>query len=417
VAHGRRAASFSLAALVIVGCGCSSQSSATPTLAHRRPPPSTGVTTTTAPVPTTTTGPPSAIPTTVPAPAVQVPGWAGSLTALPPGGGFTSVSCISDTFCVAAGGGTTGDISTLTAGSGVTMSWDGAAWSNPSVYYPAPATGQVAAPVLPAITCTSGPTCVIGDGSGHVSDGDGTNWLAPSALPPAPALPANPADPGVGHLGSRATAVSCPTPTFCAFADNTGHTYTLHNGDWGTPQSFGELGGLGAPAVSLYQAGMVGVSCPTSSTCAAVVGTSVLDWDGSTWTQEPSPWTSALVSGPSDPTAIACPSTSLCFIVNGTGVSMRTAGDQWSAEATIDPHGELDSISCPSTSFCLAADQSGSVVMWNGTTWSTPVQVIPAATEYTGIGTSVSCPSAQFCMVMNSDGDYATYTGPGPASP
>ena len=50
---------------------------------------------------------------------------------------------------------------------------------------------------------------------------------------------------------------------------------------------------------------------------------------------------------------------------------------------------------------------------WNGSAWSPPVPVIPAATDYTGIGTSVSCPSTQFCMVMNGDGDYATYSGPG----
>ena len=48
---------------------------------------------------------------------------------------------------------------------------------------------------------------------------------------------------------------------------------------------------------------------------------------------------------------------------------------------------------------------------WNGTRWSAPDQVIPAASEYPGDGTSVSCPNAQFCMVMNSDGDYATYSG------
>ena len=68
------------------------------------------------------------------------------------------------------------------SGSGVTVSWDGAAWSSPSVYYPAPATGPVTAPVLPTITCTSGPLCVIVDGSGHVSTGDGTNWSNPVPL-------------------------------------------------------------------------------------------------------------------------------------------------------------------------------------------------------------------------------------------
>jgi hypothetical protein len=100
--------------------------------------------------------------------------------------------------------------------------------------------------------------------------------------------------------------------------------------------------------------------------------------------------------------------------VNGTSVSIRGAANGWSPEQSIDPRGGLDSISCPTTSFCLAADDGGAVMAWNGSTWTTPDQVIPAATEYTGLGTTASCPTIQFCMVMNSDGDYSTYNGPGP---
>jgi hypothetical protein len=193
---------------------------------------------------------------------------------------------------------------------------------------------------------------------------------------------------------------------------NTGQASVIEGGNWQTAQSFGTTGS--GPSVSLYQAGRVGVSCPTTSDCTAVVGATVLGWDGSSWTEEPSPWTSSLVTGSSDPTAISCPTTGLCAVVNGTGVSMGSPGGPWPAEQTIDPDGGLGSVSCPSTTFCLASDESGSVVMWDGTSWSAPDQVIPAATEYPGIGTSVSCPSPQFCMVMNSDGDYATYSGSTP---
>jgi len=61
--------------------------------------------TTTAVAATTTTSLPSAVPTTVPSPVVPVPGWSHPATTLPPAGGYTSVSCISDVFCLAAGGG------------------------------------------------------------------------------------------------------------------------------------------------------------------------------------------------------------------------------------------------------------------------------------------------------------------------
>jgi hypothetical protein len=403
VTRTRKTPLICLTASALLAAGCSSTASA-PTAAHRSTP-TTRVATTTSAAPTTTLFP-SAVPTTVLAPIRQAPGWSSPLTTLPPGGGFTSVSCLSDTFCIAVGGGDSGGSSTLTTGSGVTVSWDGAAWSEPSVYYPAPATGPVSAPVLPAITCTSGPSCVIADGSGHVSVGNGTNWSAPMAVPAAPPLPANPNDPGPGQNGSQSAAMSCPGPSFCAVVDNSGQANTLDDGVWGHPASFGGSSSTGG--VSLYQAGRVGVSCPTSSACTAVVGSSILEWNGSSWSQENPPWTSTLATGP---TAISCPTTSWCAVVNGNGASVRTDGGPWSAEQTIDSEGELDSISCPSASFCVAADQAGGVVTWNGSEWSAPVRVIPEASEYPGIATTVSCPSSAFCMVLNSDGDYATYAG------
>ncbi len=409
----RLLASLPIVVLAIVAASCSASSSATPTAEHRATLPTFG------PPRSSTTTAPAATPTTVPVAVPHAPGWSLALTTLPPGGGFTSLSCISDTLCVAAGGGTTGDGAALVSGSGVTMSWDGAAWSTPSVYYPAPAAGAVTAPVLPSLDCTSGPLCMIVDASGHVSTGDGTNWSSPLPLPVAPPLPAGPADPGPGHPGTRTTAVSCPSPALCAVVDNTGHTDTRRDGTWLAPQSFGTTVGFGAAAttVALYQGGRVGVSCPTTTSCTAVVGTSVLDWNGSGWSAEAAPWASALAPGAAVPVSIACPTVTLCAIVNGDAIVVRDAGKPWTPRQTLDPGRQLDAISCPTRSFCVAADDTGAVMVWNGSTWTGPQQVIPGATEYPGIGVSVSCPSPQFCMVMNADGDYASYNGPAPAVP
>lgn len=425
MAERRFAAGVSCAALMITAAACSTQASVAPTAArHGTTLSNSPATSTTVPAPTTTL--PSATPTTVVAPVAQAPGWTGSLTTLPPGGGFTSLSCISDTFCVAVGGGANAADSSGTTGSGVSVSWDGAAWSEPSVYYAAPAVGPTLAPVLPAVACTGGPFCMIVDGSGHVSTGDGTNWSVPSALVTGPPLPANPSDPGPGHAGSRSAAVACPTSTFCAVVDNTGHTYTLRNGTWLPPLSFDDPPGSGAaaPTTALYQAGVIGVWCSSSSSCIAVVGTSILDWDGTTWHEEPVPWTAAPGAATVQAGAVACPTSTLCALVHDTGVSYRITGKSWSPLETVDPQGGLDSISCPTTSFCLAADHGGSVVTWNGSSWSAPQKVIPAAIEYTGDPTTVSCTGDGFCMVMNGDGDYATYTpvqppavGVTPASP
>ncbi len=409
----RRLAAALAVVVVMVTAGACSSSSADPAAAHRSP------TTVAPPAAPTTTLAPSAAPTTVPTTIPHAPGWTLSLTTLPPGGGFTSLSCISDTLCVAAGGGTTGGSTTLTTGSGVAISWDGAVWSSPSVYFPAPATGPVTAPVLPTLTCTSGPMCVIVDGSGHLSTGDGTNWSDPAPLPAPPPLPANPSDPGVGQPYARTAAVDCPTPALCAVVDNTGHTYTLRNGTWLAPQSFGQFVGFGTAAtrVALYQAGRVGVSCPSITDCTAVVGTAVLHWNGLVWSQAALPWASSLAPGTAVPVSIACPTSDLCAIVNGEDIVVRSGGKPWTPRQVLDPGRQLDAISCPSRSFCVAADDTGAIMVWNGTRWAGPTQVVPAATQYPGIGVSVSCPSAQFCMVMNADGDYATFNGSAPAPP
>jgi hypothetical protein len=197
--------------------------------------------------------------------------------------------------------------------------------------------------------------------------------------------------------------------------DNTGHATTMQDRVWSTPQSFGTQGAGGA-RVSLYQGGRVGVSCPTTTSCTAVVGTTVLDWNGTTWSAEASPWTTTLAAGADVPVSIACPTLTLCAVVNGDDIVVRGAGGAWSPRQVLDPGRQLDSIACPTRSFCIAADDTGAVMTWNGSTWSGPAQVVPAATQYPGNGVSVACPNPQFCMVMNGDGDYATYSGPGTAT-
>ena len=355
----------------------------------------------------TTSSLPSATPTTVLAPVTATPGWATPLTALPPGGGFTSVSCLSDTFCIAVGGGNNQADIDDTAGAGVSDSWDGAAWADPSVYFPAPATGTQTAPIMPAISCTGGPLCVIVDGTDHVSSGNGTDWSAPSVPDPGgPTAPADPADPGAGHPGSRHAVVSCPVPTFCAAVDNTGHAAVMVDGHWGSLQVMP----TGPSTTSLYVAGPVGLSCPGPSACLAVVGPDVFGWDGTSWAEQSS-WTTP--AGGAGGAAVSCPEVTSCWLVSGQAAVEWSSG-RWSSPQTIDPGGNLDAVSCPTATFCVAADGSGSVTIWDGTAWSSPRHVLPASTEYTGDPTSLSCPDAQFCMVLDGDGDYTTFTGTAP---
>ena len=110
----------------------------------------------------------------------------------------------------------------------------------------------------------------------------------------------------------------------------------------------------------------------------------MLDWDGTTWTEEPRPGRVTRL-GTGDATAIACPTHLLLCHRDGAGVSVRNCGQRWSPEQDHRPAAAGSTpISCPTASFCLAADDSGAVLTWNGSTWSPPDQVVPPATEYTG---------------------------------
>jgi len=398
------AVALSLTVALLAGaCGSSPVARA---VRHTSPTTSAPVTTT---APTTTL--PSAVPTTIPSAVVPTAGWAHPATTLPPAGGYTGVSCISGVFCVSVGGGANGaDISDST-GPGVVTAWDGAVWGTPSDYFPEPAGGTATAPELAGIACTSGPLCALVDGSGHTSLGDGTNWSAPAALASAPGTQANPADPGPGHEGSRSAAVDCPTGQFCAYADNTGHVAVLHGTSWSAVQSMTTR--TGSATVGLFQSGRVGISCTGTSSCTAVVGDTVIDWNGSAWTASPAPWP----AGTTGDSAVSCPAAGACVAVRGQYVSIRAGGSGWSTPRAIDANGHLDAVSCPTLAFCMAADAYGDVVHLADGTWSSPAKVVPTPTEYAGDGTSLSCPSDQFCMVLTGDGDYATYQGADPNAP
>lgn len=388
-------AAVTVAACLLVACG-------SPAAAPVRRVAPTTTPSTAAAAPTTTL--PSAEPTTIPTPVVASPGWSRPATALPPAGGFTAVSCISDVFCLAAGGGANQADAADSAGSGAVAAWDGATWGQATTYFAS--TGTTGAPPwMPAISCTDGPLCAVVDGSGHTSLGDGTTWSPPAPLAPVPGPAADPADPGPGTAGSRTAAVSCPTSQFCAYVDNTGHVATLHGTVWSAPQVLTRP--LGASAVALFQSGRVGVSCASATACTALVGGASLDWDGSGWTETAGPWAAA----DSGDTAVSCPAPGTCTAVHGTAVATRSPGAGWSQPRTVDPAGRLDAVSCPSLAVCVAADADGDVLRSSGGSWGPPQKVVPSPTAYTGDGASLSCTSEQFCLVLTGDGDFATYQG------
>jgi hypothetical protein len=120
------------------------------------------------------------------------------------------------------------------------------------------------------------------------------------------------------------------------------------------------------------------------------------------------------------PTAISCPSQTLCVVVDHKG-NVLVSDDPGSSRpswtvAPIDAGHALNAVSCASTTLCVAVDDAGQVF-----TSATPGggvsawqhKEIDAAESLSG----VSCPSAALCVAVDGTGKALVSSDPGAASP
>ena len=156
------------------------------------------------------------------------------------------------------------------------------------------------------------------------------------------------------------------------------------------------------------------MACLSNSFCTAVVGTSALDWDGTTWSEEPTPWTADAAGRPDrrrlpDHPPLRHRRRPGLWVRNGaTGLVTgrdhrpgRRARRHLLPDRLVLPgrrHGRegahlerLDVVGAPT-----------------GRPTGRPVRRSPAPRS--------PARAASFCMVMNGDGDYATYSGPAPGA-
>ena len=179
---------------------------------------------------------------------------------------------------------------------------------------------------------------------------------------------------------------------------------------------------------------LLGVSCPTLGSCTAVgytvanatVRALAEQWDGTTWTIEPTP-----IPAPGawvELSGVSCPTSGACIAVGGyiknsviaqeQPLSETWNGSTWSLLPTPNPQAQngsaLSSVSCSSGVACTAggdyayADVDGSVFAfrWNGTTWTNQVQPNPQGQRLNS-DNAVSCGAAAACTIVGSWVDNA----------
>ena len=272
-----------------------------------------------------------------------------------------SVSCPSDTFCLAV------------SAVGIAYTYTSAGWDTGTSF-------DVPFPGV-QVSCASPTLCAAVDANGHALIYNGT-WSPLTTL----------------NASQPMNSVSCPLGSSFCMALSDGSYYTYDGTTWSAATPLDP----GKPSV---------LSCASPTYCMVTDGSTVFVLTGISWASSPAP--NAPVHGFTY--SISCPTPSFCLAVDWSGAYLTYNGTTWSTPQTINSlASEVDSVSCPSPSFCLAVDASndndlgGHIFLFNGHTWSYVAQDgLPLS--------SVSCTGPDFCEMLtyDSDGtvDTATWNG------
>ena len=283
---------------------------------------------------------------------------------------------------------------------GNAITYDDGTWSAPK---------RIDSNGMNTVSCPTAGVCVAADDSGAIvrTIGDG-RWSAPLLIDAE----------SVGKVSqdglSSVTVVSCATPDLCMAGDVLGRVTRVTRRRH-TPLV--PIEKLAATPFPLEKA-VTGLSCPTTTFCAAVTDRGrALVWSGGRWQagqtlvslQEAYTAQAHLRSTLSD---VSCTSPTFCVAVDPTGTAYTYGGSTWSAGTTIDPGAAttgdqvgVTSVSCAART-CVAVDDNGNAVAYDGTSWSAPRPIDPTL----GLST-VSCATPTFCVALNDIGDALLYDG------
>ncbi|MBX7188314.1 MAG: hypothetical protein K1X27_01835 [Solirubrobacterales bacterium] len=208
--------------------------------------------------------------------------------------------------------------------------------------------------------------------------------------------------------------VSCPTSSFCAAY---GYAVYGQSGDVLVSSDASSVSPTWQSTNIAPNSQLAGISCPTASFCAAV------ETDGhiliSTNPGSPTPtWTRDLVLPQGAMVGISCPSDSLCAALGRYGkVAISTnpaeSAPDWKISTADDAvgFGNTSGIDCPSTSMCALADYQGNVVVSRNPMANFPTWRSYAVGDPEGIDFSISCRSASSCVAVGGRGSAVLISG------
>jgi hypothetical protein len=282
-----------------------------------------------------------------------------------------------------------GDFVTHAGVGGITERWDGTSWTivaspDPGgIFANRKVTNAISSfdtwPGLNSVSCSTATSCfAVGVGGmtgGVVEQWDGTSWTILTSQKPH-------------GQEVEFDGVSCSSSTDCFLTGD-----SVPEISTGGQPNFQPLiehwDGTAWTVVTLAGAsgysGLVAVSCPSATSCAAIGDSARIEhWDGSTWSIAPL----VTVTSQSRLNSVSCATATSCFAVGSYQASLGAYtliehwnGRKWSVTHSPNPTGtfisSLDSVSCTSASRCTAVgtyeaaqSQKTLVERWNGTTWA-----------------------------------------------
>ena len=330
------------------------------------------------------------------------------------------VSCVGSTFCFAVGGYYTGTNPTVKATQ--TQKWNGTAWK---IVASPNATGPtIMSNFLNGVSCVSKTFCIAagyytqtggGNDQSLIEQWNGHTWTIVTA-------------PDVAGVSNDLNAVSCSSTTFCVAAGDTldasfvgqtlieqwdGHAWSVVASPNRSPQS-NLLWGVSCATASF---------CVSTGYYDTDAGEFALieRWNGHKWAATKAPNHTRGASFPTDDLwSVSCVSTTFCMaaghyldsaFVKQTLVE-EWNGTKWSVLRSPDlAGGEADAwysgVSCPSISFCMdttfsspnTGNEQTVAVEWNGAKLKIVPSADTSATQDNRLQ-ATSCPTAAFCLAV-----------------
>jgi phospholipase C len=253
---------------------------------------------------------------------------------------LNGVSCISTTYCKAAGQ------------NGTIISFNGATWS---------ADTSTTSQHLLGVSCVSQAFCKAVGRLGRIRSWDGNSWSGDTS-------------PTMEDLNG----VSCTSATLCKAVGQSGTLLTWNGSSW-------------RAETSTTSQDLIGVSCFSANVCKAVGALGrIRSWDGNAWSGDTSPTTENL-------RGVFCGSPAFCKAVGEGGTIVSWNGSDWTGQESTTSQ-TLLGVHCESTSMCKAVGRLGRVRFWDGSRWGADA----SPTSLTLYG--VACPSPFICVVVGSGG-------------